>query len=50
MTVSELSKITDTVALEMETGAALACTEATNVVTIGGAVTSLDCIIMVSGS
>ena len=49
VTVDELDTVIDTVALQMDDGAAVTCTEATNVVTISGALTSKDCLILVSG-
>jgi len=49
VTVGELSTIIDTQALDLSTGAAVDCTEATNVVTIGGAVASVPMAILVSG-
>lgn len=49
VTVNEVGTVEDTMAFQMDTGAAVACTEATNVVTVGGAITSLDLIILVSG-
>ena len=48
-TVSEWTKVEDTQCLQLDTGAALACTEATNVVTVGGAVTTVPLVILVSG-
>ena len=49
VTVGELTKILDTNAFDLSTGAAVACTEATNVVTIGGAVTDVPMLIIVVG-
>jgi hypothetical protein len=49
VTVSELDTITDTVAVQMDTGAEVTCSEATNVVTVAGALTSKDLMILVSG-
>ena len=49
VTVGELSTILDTQALDLSTGAAVACTEATNVVTIGGAVAAVPLLIIVTG-
>ena len=48
-TVSEWTKVKDVVCIEVDTGAELACTEATNVITIGGAVTTVPLAIMTSG-
>lgn len=50
VTISELDAVTDTVGVDMTDGAALTCTEATNVVTITSAVTDHDCLILVSGN
>ena len=49
VTVGELTTILDTVAVDLSTGADVACTEATNVVTIGGAVASVPLSILVIG-
>jgi hypothetical protein len=49
-TISELDVIIDTVGINAVDGAALTCTEATNVVTITSAITDKDCLILVSGS
>jgi len=49
VTVGELSTILDTVALDLSTGASVACTEATNVVTIGGAIAAVPILITVAG-
>jgi hypothetical protein len=51
VTISELSSITDTVALSLVDGGAVACSEATNVVTIdpAGALSGEDVRIIVSG-
>ena len=49
VTFSEFTAVNDTQAFDLTTGDALACTEATNVVTIGGAVTTIPVVIFVSG-
>ena len=49
VTVDEFTAVKDTVAFQTDTGDALACTEATNVVTIGGAIAAKPLAIFVSG-
>ena len=49
LTVGELTSIKDTTALRLDTGAAVDCTEATNVVTIGAGPASTPMQITVSG-
>lgn len=49
LTVAELTSIKDTVAFRMDTGVAVDCTEATNVVTIGSGPSSTPMLICVTG-
>lgn len=49
VTVGELTSIKDTVAIRLDTGAEVDCTEATNVVTIGSGPSSTPMLIIVSG-
>lgn len=49
VTIDEFNVVADTLALETDSGAEVACTEATNVVTIGGAISDKPLAIMVSG-
>ena len=49
VTVGELSSIKDTIAIRLDTGVAVDCTEATNVVTIGSGPSSTPMMIAVSG-
>ena len=51
VTVGELSTVKDTVAFEMDTGAAVSCTESGNVVTVdpSGSLSSKPVVLMVSG-
>jgi len=49
VTVGELTAIKDTVAIRLDTGAEVDCTEATNVVTIGSGPSSTPMMITVSG-
>lgn len=49
VTIDEVNVVSDTLALETDSGAAVACTEATNVVTVSGAVAAKPLVIMVSG-
>jgi len=48
-TVSELTAIKDTICLRLDTGAEVACTEATNVVTVGAGPLATPLMICVSG-
>ena len=51
VTVGELAAIKDTVAIELDSGAEVTCSEATNVVTVdpGGALASKPIAVLVSG-
>lgn len=49
VTVGELTTIKDTVAIRLDTGVAVECTEATNVVTIGSGPSSTPMLIIVTG-
>jgi len=49
VTIGELSSIKDTITIRLDTGAEVACTEATNVVTIGAGPASTPMLIVVSG-
>lgn len=50
ITVGELSKIKDTVAFRLDTGVEVDCTEATNVVTVGGTgLSDMPMVIIVTG-
>jgi len=49
VTVGELTAIKDTVAIRLDTGAEVDCTEATNIVTIGSGPSSTPMLIIVSG-
>jgi hypothetical protein len=46
---TELTAIKDTITLRLDTGAEVACTEATNVVTIGAGPAATPMLIIVSG-
>lgn len=46
---TELNAIKDTVAMRLDTGAEVDCTEATNVVTVGAGPSSTPLLIIVSG-
>ena len=48
-TIGELTKIKDTIAFRLDTGAEVDCTEATNVVTIGSGPSNTPILIIVSG-
>lgn len=48
-TVDELTAIKDTIALRLDTGAEVDCTEATNVVTIGAGPSTTPMMICVTG-
>ena len=48
-TIDEFTADKDTVCFQLDTGDALACTEATNVVTVGGAVTTVPIVIYATG-
>ena len=47
--IGELASIKDTIAIRLDTGAEVDCTEATNVVTIGAGPASTPMLIIVSG-
>ena len=49
VTVGELSTIKDTVAIRLDTGVAVDCTETTNVVAIGAGPAATPMLIIVSG-
>jgi len=49
VTVEELNSIKDTVAIRLDTGVAVDCTESDNVVTIGSGPSSTPMLIVVSG-
>lgn len=49
VTVGELTAIKDTVAIRLDTGAEIDCTEATNIVTIGSGPSDTPMLIIVSG-
>ena len=49
VTFDELTAIKDTIALRLDTGAEVDCTEATNVVTVGAGPASTPMMICVSG-
>ena len=49
VTVGELTSIKDTVAIRLDTGAEIDCTEGTNVVTIGAGPAATPMMIVVSG-
>ena len=49
VTVGELTAVTDTVCLQLDSGAEVSCTEATNVVTIGAGPAASPLLIIVSG-
>ena len=49
VTVGELAAIKDTLAMRLDTGAEVACTEATNIVTIGAGPAATPMLIIVSG-
>ena len=49
MTVTELTNIKDTVAVRLDTGAEVPCTEAANVVTIGAGPADTPLLIVVTG-
>jgi len=45
----ELTEVHDTVAIQLDTGVEVACSEGTNVVTVGGAVANVPMLFCVSG-
>jgi hypothetical protein len=49
VTVGELTSIKDTVAIRLDTGEEIDCTEATNIVTIGAGPADTPMLIVVSG-
>ena len=49
VTVGELAAIKDTVCIRLDTGAEVACTETTNVVTVGAGPSDTPLLIIVSG-
>lgn len=49
VTINEYTNIKDTVAIRLDTGAEVDCTEATNVVTIGSGPSSTPMLIIVTG-
>ena len=50
ITIAELTTVTAADIRNLDTGAAITCTVATNVITVTGAATAVKCIILVVGS